>query len=60
MLVMFAAGVASLAWMAVLTAVMVLEKTHPVGRRLAPVVGVALIGFSSIVVAYGVYAASVA
>ena len=60
MLVIPAAGVASLAWMAILTAVMVLEKTHPAGRRLAPVVGVALILFSSIVVAYGVYAASVA
>lgn len=59
MLVMFAAGVASLVWMAVLTTVMVLEKTHPVGRRLAPVVGVALIGFASIVLAYGAYASSV-
>jgi predicted metal-binding membrane protein len=56
MLVMFAAGVASLVWMAILTAVMVLEKTHSVGRQLAPVVGVALIGFSSIVLAYGAYA----
>jgi predicted metal-binding membrane protein len=59
MLVMFAAGVASLVWMALLTAVMVLEKTHRVGRQLAPVVGVALISFSSIVLAYGAYAASV-
>jgi predicted metal-binding membrane protein len=33
MLVMFAAGVASLVCMALLTAVMVHEKTHPAGRR---------------------------
>jgi predicted metal-binding membrane protein len=59
MLVMFAAGVASLVLMALLTAVMVLEKTHPVGRQLAPVVGATLIGFASIVVAYGVYVSSV-
>jgi predicted metal-binding membrane protein len=58
MLVMFAAGVASLVWMALLTAVMVLEKTHPIGRRLAPVVGAALIGFASIVLAYGIYASA--
>ena len=56
MLVMFATGVASLVWMALLTAVMVLEKTHPIGRRLAPVIGTALIGFSSLVLAYGAYA----
>ena len=49
----------SLAWKAVLTVVMVLEKTHPIGRRLVPVVGVALIGFASIVLAYGAYASSV-
>jgi predicted metal-binding membrane protein len=34
MLVMFATGVGSLAWMAVLTAVMVLEKVAPGGERL--------------------------
>jgi predicted metal-binding membrane protein len=43
MLVMFAAGVASLVYMALLTAVMVHEKTHPVGRRAVPVAGVALL-----------------
>jgi predicted metal-binding membrane protein len=58
MLVMFAAGVASLVWMAVLTTVMVLEKTRPIGRRLAPVVGMALIGFATIVLAYGAYASA--
>lgn len=58
MLVMFAAGVASLVWMALLTTVMVLEKTHPVGRQLAPVVGAALIGFASVVLALGASAGS--
>src|SRR5690606_29214040 len=43
MLVMFAVGVGSLVWMVGLTAVMVAEKTTRWGRRLAPVVGVALI-----------------
>ena len=33
MLVMFAAGVASLLWMALLTAVMIHEKTRPAGAR---------------------------
>ena len=39
MLVMFAAGVAVLWWMAALTAVMVYEKTGRHGPRLTPVVG---------------------
>jgi predicted metal-binding membrane protein len=43
MLVMFAAGVAVLWWMAALTAVMVYEKTGRHGAALTPVVGVALI-----------------
>ena len=43
MLVMFAAGVASLIWMALLTALMVHEKTRPAGRRAVPVTGVALL-----------------
>jgi predicted metal-binding membrane protein len=43
MLVMFAAGVASLVCMALLTAVMVHEKTHPAGRRAVSVTGVALL-----------------
>ena len=44
MLVMFAAGVASLVWMALLTTLMVHEKTRPAGRRAVPVTGVALLG----------------
>jgi predicted metal-binding membrane protein len=46
MLVMFAAGVAMLWWMAALTAVMVYEKTGRHGRALTPAVGVALLGLS--------------
>jgi predicted metal-binding membrane protein len=46
MLVMFAAGVASLWWMALLTAVMVYEKTAPTGRRLVPVAGVAFLSLA--------------
>ncbi len=42
MLVMFAAGVASLVWMGALTALMVYEKTGRSGRRAVPVAGVAL------------------
>ena len=57
MLVMFAAGVASLIWMALLTGVMIHEKTRPAGARAVPVTGVALLGASSIVLAYSAYAA---
>ena len=57
MLVMFAAGVANLLWMALLTAVMVHEKTRPSGRRAVPVTGVALLAAASAVLAYGAYAA---
>jgi predicted metal-binding membrane protein len=52
MLVMFAAGVAMLWWMAALTAVMVYEKTGRYGARLTPVVGVALLGLSAIAFAH--------
>ena len=43
MLVMFGVGVGSLAGMAALTGVMVIEKTMPGGKRLSPLVGVALL-----------------
>ena len=43
MLVMFGAGVASLWWMAALTALMVYEKTAPGGRRAVPIAGVAFL-----------------
>jgi predicted metal-binding membrane protein len=60
MLVMFAAGVASLIWMALLTAVMIHEKTRPSGARAVPVTGVALLGAASVVLAYSAYASSAA
>ena len=56
MLVLFAAGVASLLWMALLTAVMIHEKTRPLGARTVPVTGVALLGAASVVLAYSAYA----
>ena len=60
MLVMFAAGVASLVWMALLTAVMVHEKTRPMGAKAVPVTGIALLGAASVVLAYSAYASSAA
>lgn len=58
MLVMFAAGVASLLWMALLTAVMIHEKTRPTGARALPVTGVALLAAASVVLAYSAAAAA--
>jgi predicted metal-binding membrane protein len=52
MLVMFAAGVAMLWWMAALTAVMVYEKTGRYGRAVTPVVGAALLGLSAVAFAH--------
>ena len=43
MLVMFGVGVGSLVWMAVLTGVMVAEKTYPGGQRLSPLLGIVLL-----------------
>lgn len=43
MLVMFGVGVGSLAWMATLAGVMVVEKAVPGGRWLTPIVGIALV-----------------
>ena len=57
MLVMFSVGVASLAWMAVLTALMVYEKTRPSGARSVPVTGIALLGAAAVVLPYSAYAA---
>jgi predicted metal-binding membrane protein len=48
MLVMFGAGVASLWWMAALTALMVYEKTAPGGRRAVPIAGVALLAVAAL------------
>jgi predicted metal-binding membrane protein len=58
MLVMFAAGVASLIWMALLTGVMIHEKTRPAGARAVPVTGVALLAGASVVLAYSAAAAA--
>jgi predicted metal-binding membrane protein len=52
MLVMFAAGVANLWWMAALTAVMVYEKTGTGGRRAVPVAGLILLGFAALTLAH--------
>ncbi len=41
MLVMFAAGVAHLAWMGVLAAIMFVEKATPAGNRVVVPVGAA-------------------
>ena len=57
MFVLFAAGVASLIWMALLTGVMIHEKTRPMGARAVPVTGAALLGAASIVLIYSAYAA---
>jgi predicted metal-binding membrane protein len=57
MLVMFAAGVANLLWMALLTALTIHEKTRPSGRRALPVTGVVLLATASTVLAYGASAA---
>jgi predicted metal-binding membrane protein len=52
MLVMFVAGVASLLWMAALTALMVYEKTGPAGRRVVPAAGLLLIADAALILAH--------
>jgi predicted metal-binding membrane protein len=52
MLLMFAAGVANLWWMAGLTALMVYEKTRPGGRRAVPVAGIVLLACAALVLAH--------
>jgi predicted metal-binding membrane protein len=59
MLVLFAAGVASVVWMALLTTLMVHEKTGRLGRATVPVTGTALLGAASVVLAYSAYANAV-
>ena len=56
MLVMFAVGAASLIWMAVLTALMVHEKTRPTGARTVPLTGVILLAMGSTLMLWAVYA----
>ncbi len=50
MLVMFAAGLVDLRWMAVLAAVMIYEKVGRHGRRLTPVVGVVMLSLAVLLV----------
>jgi predicted metal-binding membrane protein len=52
MLVMFGLGVGSLVSMAVLTGVMVIEKTTPFGQRLSPLIGIILLGLSALWLAH--------
>ena len=52
MLVMFAVGVASLPWMAALTALMIYEKTGSAGRRAVPVAGLILLAGAALVLAH--------
>ena len=52
MLLMFAAGVANLLWMATLTAVMVYEKTARSGARAVAPIGVALLLWAAAVLAH--------
>jgi predicted metal-binding membrane protein len=55
MLVMFAAGVASLWWMATLTALMVYEKTAPSGQRAVPVAGIFFLAWGALVLIHPVW-----
>lgn len=52
MLLMFAAGVANLWWMAGLTALMFYEKTGVGGRRAVPVAGITLLACAALVLAH--------
>jgi predicted metal-binding membrane protein len=52
MLLMFAAGVANLWWMAALTALMVYEKTGSEDRRAVPLAGIALLACAGFVLAH--------
>jgi predicted metal-binding membrane protein len=52
MLVMFALGVASLIWMALLTALMLHEKTRPTGGRTVPLTGATLLALGTTLFLY--------
>jgi predicted metal-binding membrane protein len=56
MLLMFAVGMASLPLMAVLAVLMYHEKARPSGARVVPLTGALLLGLSSIVLAWSLYA----
>ena len=55
MLVMFAAGAASLIWMAALTALTVHEKTRPSGKRTVPLTGALLLAAGSTLLLWAAY-----
>jgi predicted metal-binding membrane protein len=55
MLVMIAAGAVSLIWMAVLTALMVHEKTRPTGAQTVPLTGVVLLAAGSTLLLWAAY-----
>jgi predicted metal-binding membrane protein len=59
MLLMFAAGVANLWWMAALAALMIYEKTGRFGDRVTPVAGVTLLALSALVFLHPVWLAPV-
>jgi predicted metal-binding membrane protein len=50
MLLMFVVGTGNIGWMLALGAVMALEKNAPWGRKLSPLLGVGLIGWSAVIV----------
>ena len=52
MLLMFSVGLANLAWMAALAAVMAYEKIGRHGRDLTPAVGIALVGVGLLVIVF--------
>lgn len=54
MLVMFAAGVGNLLWMAPLALVMVVERTSRAGKRLVAPVGLGLIALAATILAHPV------
>lgn len=58
MLVMFAVGAANLVWMAILAALMVHEKTRPLGARGVPITGIALLGVASVTLIYSAFQAT--
>ena len=55
MLVMFAAGVANLWWMAALAVLMFYEKVGRAGNTVAPFAGAALLSLAAIVLAHPVW-----
>ena len=49
MLLMFAVGIGNVAWMLVLGLLMAAEKNLPWGRKLSAPIGVALVGWSGVI-----------